>query len=271
MKRKLSLFLLFPLALLASCQTIGKRLPLARNGDLSSSSEDSYQAVCVEQNVDRLIERMDNGETVAFLFAQTTCSHCLAWQPTFTQFLKDENYEVVLYENGLLSYSEWSRTVLALQDYFHDTETIRQAAPLLFVADKKSFTYVGTGLSESELHNAFKAQGEEGHITHFTKVDAFTAFLTENPTALVYLADTNAGGVGSAFFVSTLFPKANSANKPLVYLDFFAMDSANQNAVLAYFGLDNFTPLLGQNKLLFNLNNENEMAAATSLVETYCH
>lgn len=269
-KRTYSLFLLLPLALLASCSPANKRTPLARNGDISLSSETTYLGVGVQQSVEKLIARMDDGETVAFLFSSLNCSHCIAWEPTFVTFLSQENYEVVVYQNGTMLDSEWERSVIALQNYFHDTETIRQATPLLFIGDKSSFTFVGTSNTTQErLHSNFKAQGDEGHVTRFQNVEAYQRYLTTTPDTLSYLLDSTPASVGHAFYADQLFPLAKNSGKPLAVLDYQGMDSANQTAALALFGLGAFAPVLQQKDHVYDLTKESEMAEATSLVQTY--
>ncbi|MFA6620209.1 MAG: hypothetical protein WCS90_03645 [Bacilli bacterium] len=270
MKRKISLFLLFPLALLASCSSANKRTPLVRNGDILLSSETTYLGICIQQSVERMMARMDDGETVAFLFSSLNCSHCLAWEPTFVSFLSQENYEVVLYQNGTMLDSEWKRSVAAIQTYFHDTETIRMATPLLFIGDKQSFSFAGTSdTSQERLHSNFKAQGDGGHITSFRSIEAYQRYLATTPDALIYLYDSASSNVGHTFYVDCLFPAAKSSSKPLALLDFQGMNSTNQTTALTLFGLSAFTPILKQKESVYNLAKESEVASATSLVQKY--
>lgn len=270
MKRTLSLFLLLPLALLSSCTTTSKRVPLARNGDISSASVDSYDGVCIAESASRLIERVNQGESVAFLFTSTSCSHCIAWEPTFVSFLKQENYEVTLFHNGVLSVNEYNQAVSLLQNYYHDSTQIDGSTPKLFIADQSSFTYIGAAnLTLQTLHNGFRAQADEGHITTFRSVEAYQSFLGDNSDTLTYLYDSTAGSIGSSFYVNTLFPKAKSASKSLALLDFEAMDDENKAAALALYGLTSFAPILQENSSVFDLTKESEMAKATSLVEAY--
>jgi len=244
--------------------------PLTRNGDLLDGSEATYAGVCIQTSVERLIARLDEGETISFLFTQDSCSHCASWQATFTSFLQKENYEVILFERGLMVYSDWIKSIEALQTYFHDTTTIRVATPLLYIADKASFRLLGDGgTSFSELHNGFQANAGGGKIESFRSVDAYLSFMASNPDTLTYLADTTAQSVGLSFYVSTLFPAAKSASKPLAFLDYQAMDDANQAQALSYFGLTRFAPTLKNGMTAYDITKESEMALAASLVKTY--
>lgn len=272
MKKQWPLFLLIPLVLLTGCSPAStpKMTPLTRNGDLLDGSEATYEGVCVQTSAERLIARLDAGETISFLFTQDSCSHCASWQTTFTSFLQKENYEVALFERGPMAYSDWIKSIEALQTYFDDTTTIRVATPLLYIADKTSVNLVGDGATSfSELHNAFQANAGGGVIESFRSVDAYLSFLASNPNVLTYLADTTEQSVGLSFYVSTLFPAAKSASKPLAFLDYQAMDSANQTQALKYFGLSQFTPTLKNKTVAYGIAKESEMALATSLIETY--
>jgi hypothetical protein len=272
MKKLWSFFLLIPLTLLAGCSSVStpKMTPLTRNGDLLDGSEATYAGVCVEQSVDRLLSRVEKGETVSFLFTSDKCSHCANWEPTFTSFLQKENYEVILFACGTMVYNDWIKSIEAIQAYFKDTTTIRVATPLLYVADKTSFSLLGgDGTSFSDLHNGFQAAAGGGAIESFRSVDAYLSFLASNPDTLTYLADTTLQSVGLSFYVSTLFPAAKSARKHLAFLDYQAMDSANQTQALTYFGLTSFAPLLKEKTTVYDLTKESEMVEATSLVQSY--
>jgi hypothetical protein len=113
-KRRIAFFVFLPFLLVSCGKDNSLKCPLENNGDISAlSSPTEYKDVCAKTSAERLIERMDNGESVSFLFTSTSCNHCAEWKSTFVSFLQDNPYEVNLFENGLITYTEY-RTVLNL-------------------------------------------------------------------------------------------------------------------------------------------------------------
>jgi hypothetical protein len=129
-KRRIAFFVFLPFLLVSCGKDNSLKCPLENNGDISAlSSPTEYEDVCAKTSAERLIERMDNGESVSFLFTSTSCNHCAEWKSTFVSFLQDNPYEVNLFENGLITYTEY-RTVLNLfKEYFNVTADDWGATP----------------------------------------------------------------------------------------------------------------------------------------------
>jgi hypothetical protein len=279
-KRSLAFFVLSGLLLLSCSPASGSEsassledgsFPLENNGDIASRSDASeYEDVCLQESASRLIERMEGGESVAFLFTSTECSHCLSWKSTFVSFLRDNPYGVALFENGLLSQANYNAMTGALKTYLGSTDKNWSATPQLYVAQKGSYRFLGAaGLTYQSLAASFKALHASSAITSFRNYSAYAAYQAKNPSALTFLKDDAAGGTAESFYASSLYPLAKNANKPLAILDYSAMDEANQSATLGGLGLSAYAPTLREGTNNYDLSKESEAADATSLLHDY--
>jgi hypothetical protein len=111
---------------------------------------------------------MDNGESVSFLFTSTSCSHCAEWKSTFVSFLQDNPYEVNLFENGLITYTEYRTVLNLLKGYFDVTADDWGATPMLYVGKKGQLNFLGAAnLSYQGLANGFKASAPRAQSPRF--------------------------------------------------------------------------------------------------------
>jgi len=271
-KRRFSFFILIPL-LLASCakESAKTGCPLETNGDIASlSSATTYEEVTLQESAAQLIERMDNGESIAFLFTRSGCHYCLALQSTFVSFLKDNPYQVALFENGILSSGVYFQEANALKKYFGNTDYDWGATPTLYVGAKGALHYIGDGgLTYQSLVSGFKSVAYLSSITSFQNYSAYLRYLEAHPTAISFLKDSLSGSAAMTFYAETLYPLAKSSAKPLAILNYGQMDSTNQAATLAGFSLTSYAPLIRKGSSTFDLTKESEAAEATSLIQTY--
>ena len=270
-KRRIAFFVFLPFLLVSCGKDNSLKCPLENNGDISAlSAPTEYEDVCAKTSAERLIERMDNGESVSFLFTSTSCSHCAEWKSTFVSFLHDNPYEVNLFENGLITYTEY-RTVLNLfKEYFNVTADDWGATPMLYVGKKGQLNFLGAAnLSYQGLANGFKSVGASSAITSFRDYSAYAAYLSKNPTALTFLKDSSSGSAALSYYASTLYPSAQFSSKPLAVLNYSEMDSANQTLALQGFALSAYAPILKDSARAYDVSKESEAAEATSLIHSY--
>jgi len=245
--------------------------PLGLNGDLYGvTSGTDYNDVTHYQDVQTLIRRYENGESVAFLFTSLSCSHCETWKSTFVPFVLNSKIEIIHFEKGSLSDAVYRDSYLSLQSYFNNVDQIQGATPTLFLARKGVFHYLGAaGLSYLGLQNAFNYYGEASQLRLFSSYERYSAYLKDNPDALSYLLDRTTGSLSATFYGESLYPLAKTSSKPLAVLDYSAMDETNQKALLVAYSLSEFAPLVLQKAIRYDISKESEKASALSLFASY--
>jgi len=255
----------------SSGEIIDQHYPVALNGDLYGvSSASTYDEVTHVEDVDTLLRRYDNGESVAFLFTSVNCSHCASWEPTFVSFVLEVKPEIIHYENGTMTVGEYQHAYTSLQTYFGNIDQITGGTPTLFFGKKGAFHYVGAAnLSYLSLINAFKNYAQASVLRLFTSYERYQAYLKDNPESLTYLLDRAQDSLANSFYDENLYPRAKTASKSLAVLDYSAMDESNKTATLAGLSLTSFAPLLLQQGTSYDVSKESEKASALSLIASY--
>ncbi len=60
----------------------------------SSKEEEKKQGEVIVINAEDVIKKMDNDETFIWILTQTTCSHCIAFEPHFTEVALEEGVTI---------------------------------------------------------------------------------------------------------------------------------------------------------------------------------
>jgi thiol-disulfide isomerase/thioredoxin len=267
MKLKKSLLSLALLPLLLSCQ----RTPtysVCLNGDLTLlGNEDlTYESVCESRDMEDLLAEADAGHPILLAVTSQDCSHCAEFEPIFTEFVVKYQLDVALLERSDGQQDlDFSNDLSLLEEHFPSFDFTGFGTPSILYLEKDKLQYFQQGLTDlGHLENILKGQASPlSGLTRYEK-EAAIPYGKEEPA---FLYDRN--NETAASFYESVWAKAKSSSKVFRLIDYGAMDESNQKAVLAHYSLASYQPILVAEHIPYLLENEKEMASATSYLTTY--
>lgn len=268
MKLKKLLLSLVLLPLVASCQQSNHLYYCFLNGDLASvnASTATYESVCEKREIDDLLSESDLGHPILLAVTSKDCSHCASFEPVFTQFVLSYQLDVALLEHNEKAVdTEFDERFSKLKDHYSSFDFSSFGTPSIFYLSQNSISYFQQGATDlGHLENVLKGQGSP--LSGLTRYEE-ASNVPEGKDEPLFFYDRD--NETAASFYETLWAKAKDSSKVLRLVDYGAMSEADQKAMLAHYGLSSYQPLFIADHIPYLLDQEKEMATATSYLSTY--
>jgi len=251
MKRKTLFASIFLFGLcLASCAkpsfvfTDDMNLPyFDRDGDLfnrSDKDKSTYANVARLSSGEEIVNRVKDASEVFLFLYSNTCSHCLKFESTFTNFVLDSKIEANVFElsNGV---SEINTLIAAFGDgnYQDVFEESKLETPSLYflhsslAAEKVDFS--GSSASVDSFENFLRPKFNLSSIYHFRTYAGFESYSKENRGLVFFVDGANDSSVD--FYDTELRAWAKHQDKNVALIEWNYLSDEDKSSFSSRFSL----------------------------------
>lgn len=217
---------------------------LNRNGNLIDYSGDStYQDVSVERESSAIILSAEAGESCLFVFASSSCSHCVDFESSYASYvIHSEALVTLIYDTGD-NYGTYKEEATALASYFpssNSSDTSQQITgetPTMFLGKKGSLTVISWGSNdESYLRHRIDSVSSFTNIYEFSSASAFINANKEKSDVLSFVYDSS-NAEEESIYRTTVYPLAKKSAKRLYLVDLSRFSDADKTTLLSTYQL----------------------------------
>jgi hypothetical protein len=201
------------------------------------SAANSYLDYLPAISADRLIREESQGTAQLVFLVEEGCSACESFQDVACTWLTNSLCAASVLYYSSKTYGLAKDTYAQLANHYAEMNSWQTVFPSLYLFSGGTCTNLDFWANNRSPASKFASFVNQyinvTEIYRFAEVAKALSFRDEK-SPLIYLYDSSNAGA-SAFYEATLYPLAKKSEKPLLLLDYAAMDADNQALALAHF------------------------------------